>query len=173
MDLSNKSKLSISIIAILIVLLIILYICNNILNKKDNSTNDCNCAVNPKLKNYQIEEQMSSENLSKNPEKRDENKNILNNKNRLCLYYAEWCGYSRQFLPVWAKLKSSILSTKLKNKVDVFEFECDNDKEICQKNRNIIQGYPTVILHKLDGKNIPYEGKREVEAIINFIEKEI
>jgi hypothetical protein len=165
MDLSNKSKLSISIIAILIVLLIILYICNNILNK-NTPTSDCNCEV----KKNEILVQKPYENIEKKIEKVDPD---TNNKDRLCLYYADWCGYSRQFLPVWEKLKTAILSSNLKNEVVVAEFECDKDKEMCQKNREIIPGYPTVVLHKLDGKNIPYEGQREVEAIMKFIKKEI
>jgi hypothetical protein len=168
MDLSNKSKLSISIIAILIVLLIILYICNNILNKnKDSSSSDCNCEVKK-----QLIVQNPSEIMIQNIKNIEPHTNV-NNKDRLCLYYADWCGYSRQFLPVWEKLKTAIVSSNLKDKVVVAEFECDKDKEMCQKNKEIIPGYPTVVLHKSDGKNIPYEGQREVEAIINFMKREI
>ena len=166
MNFSIHSKISIFIIIILIVSLIILYICNCILDKNGVSIQDCNCSVNS---NKQVQ---NHNNLRTITEKN--NRENFTQKNKLCLYYTEWCGYSQQFLPEWKKLKSEILSSELKNKIDIFEYNCETDKDTCMSAN--VRGYPTVILHKLENgefKNIQYNGPRETQEIIKFVEKTI
>lgn len=165
LDLSDKTKLAISIIVILIVSLIILYICSSILNKTDANNSDCNCKVTDVPKLVQAVLQPEQKIINKNQDQ----KNQKERKNRLCLYYADWCGYSRQFLPIWKKLKTEILSSNLKDKINLVEYECDNQKEICQQNG--IRGYPTVILHKENGEKVEYQGQRETKEIIDFVKK--
>jgi thiol-disulfide isomerase/thioredoxin len=170
MNLSIQSKISIFIIIILIVSLIILYMCHCIVNKKSASTQDCNCSAIQHI-NDNNNDNKSDKNITQKPMITRETLENTPPKNKLCLYYTEWCGYSRQFLPEWQKLKSEILSSELKNKIDVIEYNCENDKEICMKSS--VRGYPTVIFHKLENgeiKNIPYDGPRESKSILQFLE---
>jgi thioredoxin-like negative regulator of GroEL len=166
MDLSDKSKLSISIIVILVITLVILYVLHLVFNKNDNSVLECHCEVKPQ----EEEEQNVHPDNIENIEQFKDQKETESPKNKLCLYYADWCGFSRQFLPEWKKLKSAIVSSDLKGKIKVQEFECDQDKETCQKAN--VRGYPSVVLHKFDGSNmtdLSYEGPRETAAIMDFI----
>jgi hypothetical protein len=173
MNLSIQSKISLFIIIILIVSLIILYMCQCIVNKKSASIQDCNCST--------IQHTNDNNNDNNNDNKIEQKRMIMRetlentfSKNKLCLYYTEWCGYSRQFLPEWKKLKSEILSSELKNKIDIIEYNCENDKEICMKSN--VRGYPTIIFHKLENgeiKNIPYDGQRDSQSILKFLEKTI
>lgn len=165
MDFSAKSKLSISIIIILVVFLIILYICGTILSKTNNKVSECNCEIKKPI----IQEQTVQEKDVKIEREIKEDKIVKVRKNRLCLYYADWCGYSRQFLPIWKNLKSEILSSNLKQKVVLEEYECDKDKEKC----NGVGEYPTVILHKENGENKEYQGQREKNEILGFIKSNI
>jgi hypothetical protein len=180
MNLSIQAKISAFIIIILIVSLIILYICHYIVNKKGASIQDCNCSiVNTKVdKNLPTIQPTQRTNYDNNHDHDHDHNNIkiardtlAAPKNKLCLYYTNQCGYCRQFLPEWKKLKSEILLSEVNNKIDVIEYNCENDKEICM-NANI-RGYPTVIFHKLENdeiKNISYDGPRESQSIIKFVE---
>jgi hypothetical protein len=166
MKLSIQSKISMFIIIILIVSLIILYMCHCIVNKKSASIQDCNCSItNTNLPTKQhTNDDIDKKIIRETPEN-------VQPKNKLCLYYTEWCGYSKQFLPEWQKLKLEISSSELKNKIDVVEYNCEKDKEICMNSS--VRGYPTVIFHKLENgdiKNFPYDGPRESKSIIKFIE---
>jgi hypothetical protein len=153
MNLTTQTTMAISIIIILIVFLIILYICSCILNKKNEKQEDCNCA----LPENKIIEQLDVPKVTQ-----DE----IQKKDKICLYYTDWCGYSIKFLPEWKKLKSKILSSELKNKLETEEFECDKKKEKCQEEN--VRGFPSIILHKINGERKQYEGERDADAIIKF-----
>ena len=167
--LSKETKLSISIIVILVIILIIIYVCNCVLNKnKDIAPSTCDCAIPQKQQNVLVQkEKKKKTKKTKKLEKKQD-------KHKLCLYYADWCGHCQNFLPEWQKLKSKIVSSDLNKKIDIVEHNCETDKNICSKAN--VRGYPTVILHKNNGNdiiNVPYEGARETEAIIEFISKEV
>lgn len=88
------------------------------------------------------------------------------------LYYAEWCGWSRKFLPVWKEFAEWITQNK-KGVVNVNTVECDktnddNLKAMC----NNVQGFPTVLLYK-NGENIEYSGNRTLDDLKQFITKNI
>jgi thioredoxin-like negative regulator of GroEL len=86
--------------------------------------------------------------------------------NNFVLYYADWCGHSRNFLSEWQKIK--IASHK---NVKCMEYECDKNKKICQQNN--ITGYPAMILHKVDGSSIKYpdDQPRTKDKVLEFIAK--
>jgi thioredoxin-like negative regulator of GroEL len=167
---SNTTKLSISIVVVLIIVLIILYICQTITNKKKINLTECNCSL-PSVKKQEIIKQDIPEKIpEKELERLTEKKS--QQKNKLCLYYADWCTHCKNFMPEWEKLKSQISSNPdLNNKLEVTKYNCENNKDICSQAN--VRGYPTVILHKYDGAdyiNIEYNGRqRESQEIINFI----
>ena len=83
---------------------------------------------------------------------------------RLVLYYTEWCGASQQFKPVWSRF-----ITDAKPSVRCTAIDCDKDDKVCRDNQ--IKGYPTVILHKADGRNIAFTGARTVESLNDFVKR--
>ena len=69
---------------------------------------------------------------------------------KLVLYYADWCGHSQNFLPEWDKFVSSNKSNLTVNKI-----KCENETKECEP----IQGFPTVILHVSENKQIEFGNK--------------
>jgi hypothetical protein len=151
MDIDPAFKPSIFIIIILAIILVVLYIFHIMKNKNQNVTNDCKCDIKPEIKHEINNEKTQS--------------------NTLTLYYTNWCGYSKQFLPDWKKIKEKINSGELGKNITTAEYECSEKKEICEKNK--IHGYPSIILHKTDGTavNFPDDQPRNFEAIIQFTKK--
>lgn len=77
----------------------------------------------------------------------------------LTLYYADWCGASQSFLPVWEESKD-----KLGVKTETIE--CEKSKEKCSK----IEYFPTIILTK-NNKDIIMTSKyqRTLDGMKKFI----
>ena len=92
-------------------------------------------------------------------------------KAKFTVYYTEWCGYSQMFLKEWNQnLLPAIDLSKNKNIKDNVIFEkIDCDKQKCIN----INGYPTIILHKLDNSKVTYDGSRDTNSILAFIRKEL
>lgn len=85
------------------------------------------------------------------------------NKSLLVLYYADWCGWSQKFLPVWNEFKN-YASKNLSEKLTVKDVECTkSDNPVCKQ-----VGYPTLRLVKPDGKEITFEGERSMTGLTQF-----
>jgi thiol-disulfide isomerase/thioredoxin len=86
----------------------------------------------------------------------------------LVLLYADWCGHCKDLDPVWAKASSKSNGRMIQRNVGAKdpppEKEAEN-KAIMDKYG--VEGFPTIILLQ-NGKAVPYEGPRTVEA---FLEK--
>jgi len=88
-------------------------------------------------------------------------------KPKLILYYAMWCGYSRQFLPEWEKFEQ-YATENLKN-INIEKINCEGDNEsIC--NKKGVPGFPYIVLEKSDGKILPFDGDRTVEELVKFLQ---
>ena len=87
-------------------------------------------------------------------------------KPKLVLYYTNWCGYSKAFLPIWQKIKNTQDIT-----LEYEEYECDKNKAICDAQN--IAGFPSLVLFKQDGSKISYPDTlpRTQELILDFIKK--
>ena len=176
MNLRLQTKNRVFIVVILIITLIILLIFNRIITKKNAPNQDCNCdIINTKdhIEKNPIDIADTNQKTNNTGQTSQQNENEDSPKYHLCLYYADWCGHSRIFLPEWRKIKIRILESGLNNSVECHDFNCENenDKKSCTKYS--IKGYPTIYLHKPNGKIIPYESSRDTESINKFIKKEI
>ena len=90
------------------------------------------------------------------------------NVKEINLYYALWCGYSREFLPEWQKFEK-YSKEHLPNLV-VTKVRCEDGNEaIC--NQKNIQGYPTVTITLKDGTKKTFNGERTSESLIKFIKQ--
>lgn len=95
--------------------------------------------------------------------------NNTNNKSELALYMTTWCGYSKQFMPVWEEIKKEVENKKLN--VSITTHDCDKEAELC--NKKGVEGFPTIILHLSDGRNLQYQGERTVQGVLQFVQKNI
>ena len=82
------------------------------------------------------------------------------------MYYATWCGHSRNFLPVWNSVKNTIKNDSALNTI-CLDYDCDINRNLCVG----VRGYPHVEFIKNDGTKIDYNGQRSVQSIIDFINK--
>ena len=86
-------------------------------------------------------------------------------------FYADWCGYSIQFKPIWNKFENKIkLNMNKYNIIDIRGIEESDCTEMCNKYN--IQGFPTIIFD-INGKSIIYQGKRTVESLELFLTQKI
>lgn len=88
------------------------------------------------------------------------------------LVHAEWCGHCKNFRSEWDKFVSS------KNKdLVTFEVESEQLQKLKQQDANLhkkvtseVIGYPTILAFK-DGKYKYYDGARDSESLLKFVEK--
>lgn len=156
MDFEIQTKNGIYIIVILIIILCILYVLNCIKIKKTKNKK-CNCNISRDLN--------TSYNSKKNEEHITDGK-----KNKLCLCFAEWCGHSQNFLPEWEKIKNAVKTRVDLNTICV-AYNCENNKNMCEKYN--IRGYPTILLHKENDEIVNYNGPREMNEILKFLQQNV
>ena len=80
------------------------------------------------------------------------------NKNRIVLYYANWCGFCKDLLPKWAAFEQRNSDKIIIEKVDCESSKCD------------VGGFPTIKLYKLNGEVVNFDGPRTLEGLENFIQ---
>jgi len=105
-----------------------------------------------------------------NSDKNSDDEKLENCKSCIVLFYADWCGWSQKFLPIWTEFKNS------KDKFDEFKNLSiitinDSEKPEVAKKFNI-NGFPTIKFLKND-QAIDFNGERTVENLIDFCKKEI
>jgi thiol-disulfide isomerase/thioredoxin len=105
---------------------------------------------------------------------------VSGQKSSLVLYHATWCPASREFMPVWNRLKAEIAQQALP--VNLNDMVCDGDsnKEPSSPDSIVvnpatchaygIKAYPTIILYHGDKEYI-YEGDRNTIALTSFIKR--
>ena len=96
-----------------------------------------------------------------------EKRNI--NKNLPCciLFYADWCGHCKNFMPIWESLTKTLPS----NKINMIKISCVEKEKQCNTIDDI-KGYPTIIYVNIQSKKkIIFSGQRTAESIIEFINK--
>lgn len=97
----------------------------------------------------------------------EEKRNI--NKNLPCciLFYADWCGHCKNFMPTWESLTKTLPS----NKINMIKISCVEKEKQCNTIDDI-KGYPTIIYVDIQSKKkIIFSGQRTAESIIEFINK--
>ena len=87
------------------------------------------------------------------------------------LYYADWCGWSKKFLPEWDKL----VEDSITDKVELVKYECteEDNKQICEDAK--IQGFPSMKYYKdsSDATGVEYDGGRTSEEIVTWINEKL
>jgi thiol-disulfide isomerase/thioredoxin len=90
-----------------------------------------------------------------------------NTQDKLVLYYTKWCGYSKAIRPEWEKLLKEVKSQNINVKLE--EIDCDSKSGtlVCKKNN--VSGYPSLLYHKSNNKQIEYNGNRKADNMLEFI----
>lgn len=107
---------------------------------------------------------LSKEGFESQPEELDEN--IAGQEKTAVLFYAEWCGHCKKFMPEWDKLSEEV--NKTNENVKIMKVNCGDPKtkpehkEIMKKHS--IQGYPTIKIFK-NGNEEEYDGDRSSSKI--------
>ena len=93
-----------------------------------------------------------------------DNNNLKNfTKNSVMLFYAEWCGHCKNYIPEYTKLPYKI------NKINFTAVDGD-----LKSNRNILQkynieGFPTMLYFNNKGQYKEYNGNKSIVDIKSFI----
>jgi len=89
------------------------------------------------------------------------------------LYYMNGCPHCETILPQFRTFASSGMVLPSGSTVDIKLLEQGDPAAQAGINENQIKGFPSFVLKKADGTNVPYEGDRTVEACKAFITKNV
>jgi thiol-disulfide isomerase/thioredoxin len=96
-----------------------------------------------------------------------EKSNIDKNLPCCILFYADWCGHCKNFMPTWESLTKTLPS----NKINMIKISCVEKEKQCNTIDDI-KGYPTIIYVDIQlKKKIIFSGQRTADSIIEFINK--
>lgn len=90
-------------------------------------------------------------------------KKMISQNNVLVKFHAPWCGHCIHLIPEWNKLYNQ-------NKSNVIIANFDGTKPL--PKGITIEGFPTIILFK-NSKQIPYEGQRTADNLLEFLNKNV
>jgi protein disulfide-isomerase-like protein len=82
---------------------------------------------------------------------------------KVVLFYADWCGHCKALKPAFSQFEE-----KMGKKIRIERVNADEKPEIVKANN--VQGFPTIILFKGD-KRVVFEGERNLENLVEFVEK--
>lgn len=81
-------------------------------------------------------------------------------------FYAPWCGHCKRLMPNWEHLAHAVADKEID--VRIGKIDCTRFSNV--GNELKIQGYPTIIFFR-NGVEIPYEGERTNEKMLDFVIK--
>jgi thioredoxin domain-containing protein 5 len=87
-------------------------------------------------------------------------------------FFAPWCGHCKRMAPTWEKLAENYVDNE---GVTIAHVDCTDEEN---KNRALcdgegVNGFPTLNIYK-DGEKVEeYNGKRDLDALVEFVDKHI
>lgn len=91
-------------------------------------------------------------------------------RGELVLYYATWCGYSKQFLPIWKEFVET--HAKEIDGLVTRSVICEGGEERACFEKGV-EGYPTVILYPKNNTEVVFNGDRTVSELEQFVHKHL
>jgi hypothetical protein len=100
----------------------------------------------------------------------------LISSNALVFIHAPWCPYTVAFYKAWKQIKKSLLKS---SKVNIIEIDDKAITQIRTQQPNVFRKlagkelklyFPTVLLF-VNGKRYKYEDERDIDKVLQFVEK--
>ena len=89
----------------------------------------------------------------------DNFEDLVTRKDFFVKFYAPWCRHCQKMAPEWEALA-------LDPEINVGQVDCTVHTELAIEYK--IGGYPTIILFRSDGQQVPYKGRRNVDSFTTF-----
>ncbi len=131
--------------------------------------------------NYEILNSYNVRDINLNYKKEVNNISESDNKKKLILYWADWCGICSKIKPNWENAKNKIMN--LYPEIEIMEINCNDpklDKCFIYKNGNKInlEGVPTILIRRNNVdieyvKNDEFKGDRSVSELLKFCENNL
>ncbi|CAF4354098.1 unnamed protein product, partial [Adineta steineri] len=88
-------------------------------------------------------------------------------KNALVFFYAPWCGHCTNFKPTYTKLAQRYTSQSnlILTQIDASANDIPSDFEVT--------GFPTIYFVPMNNQPVKYEGNRDINDLVNFIDKNL
>merc|ERR1712060_658929 len=86
-------------------------------------------------------------------------------------FYAPWCGHCQKLAPVWAELAKKAKSSGWTDR-GVVVAKMDGTENECEE---VVEGFPKLVLYpavearKKFREKVVYNGKRELDALVDFL----
>ena len=111
--------------------------------------------------------------LNLNPGNVNEFNNLMNNKKQkvICKVWAPWCGHCKELNKIWPFVENKIRKTKGDGLL-VSIVETMIPSVNCLDSREV-PGYPWIFSMKGGGKKKEYNGNRDVDSLVKYIEKKM
>ncbi|CAD5207160.1 unnamed protein product [Bursaphelenchus okinawaensis] len=77
--------------------------------------------------------------------------------------YAPWCAHCKKLAPVWEHVGHALADKN--SQITVGKVDCTRFQTVAHKLK--VSGYPTIVFFR-NGIQIPYEGERSKEALVDF-----
>ena len=111
--------------------------------------------------------------LNLNPGNVNEFNNLMNNKKQkvICKVWAPWCGHCKELNKIWPFVENKIRKSKGDGLL-VSIVETMIPSVNCLDSREV-PGYPWIFSMKGGGKKKEYNGNRDVDSLVKYIEKKM
>ncbi|CAF4734040.1 unnamed protein product, partial [Rotaria sp. Silwood1] len=90
-----------------------------------------------------------------------------NTKNVVVFFYAPWCGHCNEFKPTYSKL-----AERLAGQSNIILTQMDATLNDIPQGFDVT-GFPTIYIVPTNNKPVKYDGNRDINDLVNFIEKNI